>query len=135
MAKKKLPTQRTLERLRESGVTCDVVERFLAHAGPFGVRKDLFGCIDIIALISGRGIVGVQATSASNHASHVKKCLEEPRLVEWLKAGGGFEIWSWKKTNPKGTKLTRWMPRIDIIQLPQQQELTLTANDEPNLFE
>jgi hypothetical protein len=117
MAKKKMPTQRTLERLRDLGHTAGVVERFQSHAGPFGIRIDLFGCIDIIALVNGQ-IVGVQATSYTNHSAHVKKALEQENLVKWLQCGGRFEIWSWKKTTPKGTKLVRWEPRIEEIKLP-----------------
>ena len=122
MAKRKQPSERTLQALRKEGVTADKVERFNAHAGPFGQRFDLFGIIDIIALRGGR-IVGIQATSSSNHSSHIKKAQDEPRLREWLACGGLFEVWSWGKKVLPGTSQVRWKARIEALTLPKQPEL------------
>ena len=44
------PTQRTIRALRDQGLVCGIVERFNPHVGPHGIRQDLFGCLDIIAL-------------------------------------------------------------------------------------
>ncbi len=52
-AKAKRPTQRTLEMLRKDGAIAQVVERWQiipGHPGG-GVRQDLFGCIDVVAII------------------------------------------------------------------------------------
>ena len=111
------PTQRTLRELRQLGRVCGIVERFNAHAGPFGVRQDLFGFIDIIALDPERGIVGVQSCGQS-HAAHKRKILEErnQEALEWLKCGGTIELWSWTKRKLKrGGKALRWVPRIECI--------------------
>lgn len=128
--KTKLPGARTLELLRKQGAICQVVERWQKSFNPKpgmppGVRIDLFGCIDIIALRDGR-IWGIQATSYSNHSEHVKKALAEPRLIEWLKAGGRYEIWSWKKRKIRGQNKEVWEPRIAEIELPAG-ELSLIA--------
>jgi Holliday junction resolvase-like predicted endonuclease len=86
------PTSRTLKWLRSNGWQAQVVERWNPHAK---IRQDLFGCIDIIA-VQGGTVLGVQATSRSNHAARVKKALAEPRLRAWLGAAS-FWVVSWKK--------------------------------------
>jgi hypothetical protein len=81
------------------GATHQVVERFNRFGGPRGVRVDLFGVIDIIALIEVDGydrIFGIQCTSGSG-SSRVRKSEQEPRLKRWLGAGGLFEVWGWRK--------------------------------------
>jgi hypothetical protein len=89
----KSPTARTLERARKLGYTIQVVERWNPHAK---IRQDLFGCIDLVA-ITPSGIVGIQACAASSHAARRTKALLEPRLAAWCRAGGHFEVWSWKQ--------------------------------------
>ena len=112
------PTQRTLRELRSMGRVCGIVERFNSHAGPFGVRQDLCGFIDLIALDPERGIVGVQCCAGSGHAAHRRKILEEctQEAIEWLRCGGKIELWSWSKRKLKrGGKAMRWMPRVEEI--------------------
>ena len=114
------PTQRTLRELRSLGRVCGIVERFNQHAGPFGVRQDLFGFIDVISLDVERGIVGVQCCAGSGHAAHMRKILEEctQEAMEWLRCGGRIELWSWSKRKLKrGGKAERWCPRVDEITL------------------
>lgn len=41
------PTQRTLRAQRDRGLVCAIVEKWNMHAGPFGIRQDLFGIIDV----------------------------------------------------------------------------------------
>ena len=112
------PTQRTLRELRGMGRISGIVERFNQHAGPFGIRQDLFGFIDLVALDPERGIVGVQCCAGSGHAAHRRKILEEctQEAVEWLRCGGRIEIWSWSKRKLKrGGKAERWCPRVEEI--------------------
>jgi hypothetical protein len=101
------PTARTLQFLRSAGITCQVVEKWNPHAK---VRQDLFGCIDIIALINEK-IVGIQVTSDSNHAARARKASEEPRVWEWVGAGGWFVVWSWGKKGERGKRKT-WTMRL-----------------------
>lgn len=108
------PTQRTLAELKSLGFQAGVVERFVRQAGPFGKRFDLFGCIDLIAMHKDAGIFGIQATSAANHAARRTKSLAEPRLQEWLIAGGRFEIWSWGKKGKAGSRKTYQLRREEL---------------------
>lgn len=119
MAKSSLsPTARTLRSLRQQGIICQVVERWNAFGGPFGVRVDLFGFIDLIALYPDKGIVGVQCCGQTGHAEHKRKILENEIAPEWIKTGGGIQIWSWRKLKLKrGGKAMRWTPRIESITL------------------
>lgn len=88
------PTARTLQRLRKDGYTAGVVERFCSFTKR---RHDLFGCIDVVAVSTEHGTLGVQATSGSNLASRVTKSLWIPELCVWLAAGNRFECWGWRK--------------------------------------
>lgn len=88
------PTQRALKKLRDTGFTSQVVERWNFFAKR---RVDLFGIIDVIAMRQDFGILGVQATSGSNHIARVNKSMAEPRLKEWLLSGGFYECWSFRK--------------------------------------
>lgn len=102
------PTARTLKVLREAGWPAQVVERWC----PFSRRrKDLFGCIDIVALINGN-VVGIQACAGSSHAARRKKSQDEPLLKDWLECGALFVVWSWAKQGPAG-KAKRWTFRIE----------------------
>ena len=103
------PVQRTMRELRNRGMVCAVVERFNQHAGPHGVRQDLFGIIDIIAVRPGLPTLGVQVCSATDHARRRTKAIEEARLITWLAAGNRFEVWSWKKTK------RRWQLRREEL--------------------
>jgi hypothetical protein len=95
------PTQRTLKEARSLGFTAAVVERWNQYAR---VRQDLFGCIDIVALHEGVGILGIQATSGTNHAARRVKAAAVPALRDWLCAGGRFEIWSWRLKGAAGKR-------------------------------
>ncbi len=114
------PTSRTMKHLRHQGATCAVVEKWNQHAGPFGVRQDLFGFVDVLVLDPERGFIGVQCCARSGHAAHRKKILEErtEHAMEWLKCGGAIEIWSWAKQKVKrGGKAERWVPKVEEITL------------------
>lgn len=101
------PTQRALQFCRDHGLTAQVVERWNPHAK---VRQDLFGIIDLVVLV-GSSILGVQVTSGSNHASRETKAEQEPRLREWLRCGGAFEVWSFSKRGERG-KRKLWTRRV-----------------------
>lgn len=114
------PTQRTLGALRDQGRKCGMVERFNPHVGPHGIRQDLFGIIDIIALDPERGVVGIQSTGQA-FAAHEQKLLEERRqdTIDWLSTPGtSLELWGWRKVKVKrGGKAMRWEPRIRTFTL------------------
>ena len=123
MAKGLSPTQRTLRALRERGCICGIVERFNAFVGPHGIRQDLFGFIDIIALYPD-GIVGIQSCGSS-FSAHDKKILENEIAPDWLKTGGKIELWGWRKIKLKrGGKAMRWSPRLKAYTLDDFMEDT-----------
>jgi hypothetical protein len=110
-------TQRTLAALRERGGTPDIVERFLSHAGPHGVHKDLFGLFDIIALFPfrepGRRLVGAQSTGPNGYSEHMRTFVESKHIDTWLSCGGAAELWCWQlKPQAEGSKVLEWQPRI-----------------------
>ena len=120
------PTQRTMRELRQRGLRCAVVERWNAFAqkpgdkGPPGIRMDLFGIVDVLALDPERGFIGVQCCSGSS-ASHRRKLLEDhaQESYDWLSTPGGcLEIWCWRQIKLKrGGKVKIWNPRIEVLTL------------------
>ena len=114
------PTQRTLRELRNQGRICGSVEKWNPHVGPFGIRQDLFGFIDLISLDTARGIIGVQCCAGSGFSAHIKKILEDraQEAIEWLRCTGKIEVWGWRKVKLKrGGKAMRWKPRMREITL------------------
>jgi hypothetical protein len=105
------PTQRALAFYKELGFVCAVVEKWNPHAK---IRQDLYGCIDILCCRRGVGIIGVQACAGASHAARRTKACAEPKLAEWLAAGGRFEVASWSKKGPRGKRKT-WQIRRDEI--------------------
>jgi len=109
-------TQRTLRGLRQEGYIAGIVERWNPYAGKYGVRQDLFGVIDIIA-IKHNAICGIQSCG-SDFAEHNRKILANEFVPEWLKAGGHLELWGWRKVKlKKGGKAMRWRPRVKVYRL------------------
>lgn len=105
------PTARTLKLLRDKGYQAGVVERYNSFTKQ---RNDLFGCIDLIAVKPGHGIVGVQACAGASHAARVKKSAEQPGLRAWLDSGGGFVVVSWAKQGGRGKRKV-WTDRWEWL--------------------
>lgn len=114
------PTQRTLRALREQGRVCAIVEKFNAYAGPHGLRQDLFGIIDVLALDPERGVVGVQSCGEA-FAAHWRKLTQEraQEVTDWLRTPGtSLELWAWRKVKlHRGGKAERWQPRVQVLTL------------------
>lgn len=109
-AKPMSPTARALAECRKRGWKAQVVERWNQYAK---VRQDLFGVIDIVALTP-TGILGIQATSGSNHASRVTKIAEEPNAEAWKRAGGQLVVWSFTQKGAAGERKL-WTLREEIV--------------------
>ena len=106
------PTARSLQYCRSHGLPASVVERWNPHAK---IRQDAFGFIDVIVLdTTNHAIIGVQATSGSNHGARRRKILDEPRALSWVNAGGLIEVWSWSK-RPGVTKRKVWTLRREEV--------------------
>ena len=112
------PTQRTLRALRAQGSIVGSVERWNPHVGSHGIRQDLFGFIDLIALDPERGIIGIQSCGQA-FSQHINKILDSDctqAAIEWLRCGGKIEVWGWRKVKLKrGGKAKVWKPRIREI--------------------
>jgi hypothetical protein len=111
------PSARTLNFLRAQDCIAQSVEKWIAiptHPGG-GIRRDLFACIDILA-IQGSKLLAVQSTSGSNHNARVLKSIAEPMLAQYLKTGNLFECWSWTKKGPRG-KRKLWQVRVTQLTL------------------
>ena len=122
MAKGLSPIQRTLRELRASGRKCEKVERWNAFAGRasgIGIRQDLFGIIDILALDPKRGVIGIQVCSGSSWAKHFMKMTMEKiqDTYDWLSTPGtALELWGWRKVKAKrGGKAMLWQAKVREI--------------------
>lgn len=107
------PTQRTIKAMRDQGRLCAIAEKFNSFVGPYGIRQDLFGFIDIVAIDPVDGIVGIQSCGSS-FSQHIDKMVGErnENMYEWLKHAK-VELWGWRKVKVKrGGKAMRWKPRI-----------------------
>ena len=58
----------------------------------------------------------MQATDGSNASKRMRKASAEPRLREWLTAGGRFAVWSWRLGGPQGKRKT-WTLRAQPVTL------------------
>ena len=106
------PTQRTRKANRNLDRICGIVEKFQQYGGKFGIRQDLFGFIDIIAIDEFEGIVAIQSTG-QDWSGHIKKIMElEEIVLKWLHHAP-LELWSWRKVKKvRGGKAMIWKPRI-----------------------
>ncbi len=143
-------TEKTLKALRDQGCEVDICERFLAHAGKAipvkgnprlrrktGVRKDLFGIIDLIALrpvyetlkvtlngmeqikdieyainpplLYSHELVGIQCFGR-DFAEHKRKVLASKFAPLWLDSGNAIELWGWRQLKDGNNKV--WKPRV-----------------------
>ena len=96
-----------------------VVEKWIAFAkrkgGGRGIRKDLFGFIDIIAVNPRSGVIGVQSTGM-DFSGHYQKITTEKHTeaVTWVCTPGAY-LWliGWRKVKKvRGGNQLIWKPRI-----------------------
>jgi hypothetical protein len=93
------PTARSLALLRTSGYLAAVVEKWNAHVG---IRQDLFGFADILAVHpTRREFLLVQTTTLDHVAHRLAKSKGRPELAAWLRAGGLFQVHGWKRRGVK----------------------------------
>lgn len=126
------PTARTLAECRKRQWPAGVVEKFVRFPPP-GHHVDLFGVIDIVAIVTeldtatsyalgdepprkATSTLGIQACAGGNgdHARRRAKILAEPRARQWLEAGNRLELWSWAKQGARG-KAKRWTLRVEVF--------------------
>src|SRR5690606_35502847 len=100
------PSERSLKVMRERGYRAAVVERWNPHAR---IRQDLFGCVDLLCIGNGE-TVAVQATSASNVSSRIRKLEDSEALADMRNAGWRILVHGWKRASNG-----RWMLREEDI--------------------
>ena len=107
------PTQRTLALLRREGGLVEVVE----HWNPWSrTRKDLLGLFDVLQVLDD-DMVGVQCCAGASFAARVKKMMDSPSLIVWLKSQYRWAaIHAWRKVGPRGRRKT-WQVRRAHIRL------------------
>lgn len=98
------PTQRTMAEVKRLGGRAAIVERWNPHAH---VRQDLFGFIDVLAIVpcdathhhySGfAALIAIQATTQANAAARVGKILGLEAARLWLRTSNMIEVWGWRK--------------------------------------
>ncbi len=107
------PTARSLKYLRDKGYEVEGVEKFNYFTKQ---RKDLFGCIDLLAICDWmNGVLGIQVTSRGNIQDRVKKCEAEPKMKIWLSAGNRLEVHGWGLLGKKGKRKTYQLKIVNII--------------------
>lgn len=115
------PSERTKSWLNEQGFTVGVVERFV-HPGSFvgsGHRRDLFGCIDVIAVRPGM-VLAVQSTG-TDWSGHWTKLLDgSGRLgaVAWIETGQPFILIGWRKLKAGWSPRVHWFLPDDFVMRP-----------------
>lgn len=132
--KRVTPKARCLQECRRRGWTAGDVERRIPFPRPRGTTFDLFGVIDIVAIVTetdtaksyeiggeparrALGTIGIQACPGDRHADHRVKILAEPRARLWLEVPGNrLELWSWSK---RGAHFERphWDLRVEVFTL------------------
>jgi hypothetical protein len=97
------PTKLTLDECKRRGWIAQVVEQRIPRCF---ITRDLFGCIDVLAMGDGRtiGIQATGATSSGNHTERRKKILAEPRMQTWLGIENRLLLWSWSLRGAAGTR-------------------------------
>ena len=100
------PTAHTLQYLKANGVTVvEVVEKWIpcSPAGFRGriIRKDLFDCIDIMA-IQGSALLAIQSAAGASHAARLSKAMASPKIKAYLGTNNLFEVWTWSKKGARG---------------------------------
>lgn len=102
------PTILSLERLRKQGWLVDICERWVPSGPNAGVRKDLFGLVDLVA-VKGNQTLGVQTTVASGFNARVNKMTDEyhvQKVAALQAAGWTIVVWGWRKSTNRGTACT-----------------------------
>lgn len=130
-AAKVSPTQRTLKFLRDAGYAAGIVEHHNHYAGPphmrcgqcgknrIGVKRDLFGWVDIIGCHpSKQGTLFVQTTSGDHHANRLDKILESDDAKKILQAGNSIWVMSWRRLG----RQRRWEPRVTTVTIGMFEE-------------
>lgn len=88
------PTQLSLRKLRNDGYkTVQVVEHWVHFSR---TRRDLFNCIDILAIKDGE-VLAVQTTTWGNRLARCRKIADNEHIGEMRKANWTIHVHGWRK--------------------------------------
>jgi len=138
MPGKKSMTVHTLEFMRSHGYISDKTEHWInipKHPAG-GIRRDLYRFIDIVGILPGVEMVGVQCTSDSNMSNRKRKICDESDVAAlaalWLSLPNHrILVIGWKlKPKKKGSKVLVYRPRIIevTIDMLTDERIVLTPN-------
>ena len=96
------PTKRALLTLARRGYYADICERRTGR-----ITRDLFGCIDIVAVLSSGAkadeqtppIICVQVTSWDHVPDRTRKTVARPEVRALLHRGVAVEVWGFRDQN------------------------------------
>jgi hypothetical protein len=136
----------TLDTLRVAGLWADQAERWVPAVNKFtgehGIRMDLFGFIDIVAIdVIKKQTIGVQAAGEGERRSHLKKITEyRKKYAEaWLMAGNRILLFTWSKRKVNGRP--KWGCIVDEVWkdiglgLMVNENVVFGAKGRPSLYE
>jgi hypothetical protein len=117
------------------GYTAEPVERWVPMAN---CRRDLFHCIDLIAVCPRRhmGCLGVQSTTLTHVAGRLAKARKRPELRAFLLARNLFQVHGWYQ------KAGKWRVKVVALEAEQVDPIVLVprvsrkerARGQPLLF-
>jgi hypothetical protein len=110
------PTARTLAECKRRGWRAQVVEQTIPHTF---IKRDLFGCVDVLALDGLPGVLGIQVTSSSNVAARVAKMRTEcaEAVGAWLAAGNRLVVHGWAKRGKAGSRKVWTLREVDLTRV------------------
>lgn len=125
------PTQRSLALLRRRGLVCAVTEHWNPHVGPHGIRQDLYGWIDLLALDPTTGeLIAVQTTSGSNVSKRLDKIRAWPHLEAWLLRHRAV-VHGWAKRGERGKRKLWDCREVPVTARPVPSESAAADPDNP----
>lgn len=106
------PVQRTMAHLKSKGAKVAIVEHWNSFVQ---IKFDLFGWIDVLAILDGK-FVGVQTTTQAHAADRIAKAKGNLALEAWLRAGGILVVHCWAKRGARG-KRKLWTLKEEFLTL------------------
>lgn len=80
-------------------------------------RIDFYGG-DVIVLYPMR-ILLIQVSDMHNRAAHVKGAIASQEVLDWLVAGGDFEVWAWRKLEKGGWQYDSTPFDLSMMRVPR----------------
>lgn len=113
---------------RGTGQVCQCCHREIKRvvSGPPGVRKDLFGVVDIMAIKEGQQHLWVQVLSLDTWSSHFTKARATDALYLWLATYGRFQFHCWRRL---GTA-KRWRCLVRELKLVEPGLVRIVETDQ-----